>query len=104
MQEFRGPKVPITAYLTMWDLELVKSYAQALGVSDSSWVATVIRKALHGEDTPGKPLPATTSALLRAVAEEWLEQQPEAVRDDVRTRVDKRSRELSDQQRQGMLP
>jgi hypothetical protein len=104
MQDFRGPKVPVTAYLSMQDLELVKDYANALAISDSAWVVAVIRKALHGQDTPGKALPVTTTALLRAIAEEWLRQLPVDIRAEAHKRVEQRSRELSKQQQQGTLP
>jgi hypothetical protein len=104
MQDFRGPKVPVTAYLSMQDLEMVKAYANALTISDSAWVVAVIRKALHGQDTPGKALPISTTALLRAIAEEWLRQLPADTRAESNKRVEQRSRELSKQQQQGTLP
>jgi hypothetical protein len=103
MMDFRGPKVPITAYLSMQDLQNVKAHANALGVSDSAWVVAVIRKALHGQDSPGKALPITTTALLRAIAEEWLRQLPVDIREAAHKRVEQRSRELSKQQQRGTL-
>jgi hypothetical protein len=104
MQDFRGPKVPVTAYLSMQDLEMVKAYANALAISDSAWVVAVIRKALHGHDTLGKAMPVTTTALLRAIAEEWLRQLPADIRVEAHKRVEQRSRELSKQQQQGTMP
>ncbi len=104
MTDFRGPKVPLTAYVSIWDVEQVKAYASALGVSDSAWVAALIRKAFYHENPPGKPLPNSTGAILQAIAEEWLAQLPDGIRDEACKRVERRSRELSDEQRRGMLP
>jgi LPS sulfotransferase NodH len=103
MERMRGPKLPLTVYLNYFDLMKVKDYADTIRVSDSAWVAGLIDRALHGIDTAGKPLPATATAFLIAVAEEWLVQLPKETRDVARKRVMQRSKELSDNQRQGMV-
>ncbi len=96
--------MPITAYVSMWDVEQVKSYASALGVSDSAWVAALIRKAFYHEIHTWQTAAKLDRCNIAAIAEEWFAQLPDGIRDEACKRVERRSRELSDEQRRGMLP
>jgi hypothetical protein len=103
MERLSYPKRPVTVYLNYGDLLDLKAIADSRGMSDSALIAGLVDKFLDQTRTPLKPLPITTSANLLAVAEEWLTQLPASIREDAMKRVEKRSRELSDSQREGIV-
>jgi hypothetical protein len=80
-------KSPLTVYLSFADLTAVKSHAQASGISDSAWIASQIDFALQLTKIVEKPRSSEPEILIVEMAETWLAQWPEDLREAVYNRI-----------------
>jgi hypothetical protein len=83
----KSSKLPITVYVGFADLTAVKSYARSAGISDSAWIASQIDCALQLTEIMEKPRSSEPEILIVEMAETWLSQLPEDLREAVYNRI-----------------
>jgi hypothetical protein len=82
-----SPKSPITVYLSFADLSAVKLHARKACTSDSAWIASQIDRALQLTKIIEQPLSSEPEILIVEMAETWLAQLHEDLREAVYNRI-----------------